>query len=149
MLEHGQNRYSTYYDKKYTDVYPLEDAVRAILCRNKDNEHRIKYLKEENKMLKEGTWKDEALQDMRAEYERMKADYYRGFAITEEEDKRIKEWQKKHEEEVHGLTTDKQRLKAGGTIGGRYSYHFVPTSIGTSGVVRCSCGAEFEFCELG
>lgn len=149
MLEHGKNKYSTYYDGKYTDVYPLEDCVRAILCRNKLDEDKIKRLKKENKELKEGVWKDEALQDMKKDLDRMRADWLRGFAITEDEDRAIKEWKKKHEEEVHGLTTDKQRLKAGGTIGGRYSYHFVPTSIGTSGVVRCSCGEEFEFCELG
>ena len=85
---------------------------------------------------------------MKAELERIRADYYRGFAITEYEDKIIKEWQKKHEEE-HNLTTDSLRLKAAGSIGGRYSYHFYPTSIGTSGVVRCSCGAEFKFQEIG
>ena len=27
--------------------------------------------------------------------------------------------------------------------------NFVPTSIGTSGVIKCSCGAEFEFQEIG
>ena len=127
----------------------LEEVLNEIKKEFNFKEVRIKYLEKENKELKEGVWKDETLQDMKAEYERMKTDYYRGFAITEEEDRRIKEWQKKHEEEVHGLTTDEQRLKAGGAIGGRYSYHFIPTSIGISGVVRCNCGAEFEFCEIG
>ena len=62
-----------------------------------------------------------------------------GFPITEEEVKVIEEWQKKHEEEVHNGSS------YAGAIGGRYSYSFTPTSIGTFGVVKCSCGAEFEF----
>ena len=149
MLEHGNHEYWTGYNGEYTHVYKLDDAVRAILCRNKHDEDRIKWLEEENKKLKEESWKDDELQKMKSELERMRKDYYRGFAITEHEENKIKEWKKKHEEEVHGLKTNKQRLAAQGVSGGRYSYHFVPTSIGTSGVIRCSCGAEFEFCEIG
>lgn len=149
MLEHGNQKYATYYDGKYTEVYKLDDCIRAILCRNKNNEDRIKYLEEENKRLKDEVWKDEELQKMNTEYEKMKSEYLRGFPITAKEGKAISSWKKKHEEEVHGLTTEAKRLKAAGTIGARYSYHFVPTSIGTSGVVRCSCGTEFEFREIG
>ena len=149
MLEHGNNEYWTGYNGEYTHVYKLDDCIRAILCRNKDNEDRIKQLEEEIKKLKEENWKDEELQAMKEEMKLMKAEYYRGFPISESEEKAINEWQRKHEEEVHGLKTNKDRLRAGGCIGGRYSYHFYPTSIGTSGVVKCSCGAEFEFRELG
>lgn len=149
MLEHGNQKYVTYYDGKYTEVYKLDDCIRAILCRNKNNEDIIKRLEEENKKLKDENWASKELQKMKKEYEEMESDYYRGFPITEKEAELISSWKKKHEEEVHGLTTEAKRLKAAGTIGGRYSYHFVPTSIGTSGVVRCSCGAEFEFREIG
>lgn len=62
--------------------------------------------------------------------------------------KAIQEWQEKHDTEVHGLKTLEDRLHAGGLIGGRYTYHFVPTSIGISGTIQCSCGEEFEFCKL-
>ena len=65
-----------------------------------------------------------------------------GFPITEDELKAINEWKEKHEAEVHNGSS------YAGAIGGRYSYHFVPTSIGTSGTIRCSCGAEFEFQEI-
>ena len=60
----------------------------------------------------------------------------------------IKEWKEKHDTEVHGFKTLEDRLHAGGLIGGRYTYHFVPTSIGVSGTIQCSCGEEFEFCKL-
>lgn len=142
-----QGRYSTYYKGEYTDVLPVEDCVRAILCRNENNESIIQRLEEENKKLKEEVWKEEELQKMKTELELMRADYRRGFAITEDEQERINAWKKKHEEEVHGVRNDVPSYKKG--IGGSYSYHFYPTSIGTSGVIRCSCGAEFEFCYIG
>lgn len=143
------SEYSTYFNGEYTNVYDLDDCLRAIKCRNKNNEDTIEYLRKENKRLKEENYKDDELQKMKTQLEKMKADYWRGFPITENEKKAIEEWKKKHEEEVHGLTTDKMRLRAQGISGGRYSYHFVPTTIGTSGVIRCSCGAEFEFREIG
>lgn len=139
----------THFNGKYTHVYELDDCIRAIQCRNQRNEDRIAYLEAENKKLKEETYKDEELQDMKKQLDRMQDEYWRGFPISEKEEKAIEEWKKKHEEEVHGLKTDYERMKAGGCCGGGYSYHFVPTSIGTSGVVRCTCGAEFEFQEIG
>lgn len=149
MLDHGSHWYSTHYNGEWTDVYPLENCVRAILCRNKNNEDRIKRLEEENKRLKDASWKDEELQKMKTKFESMEADYYRGFPISAKEDATIEKWMKKHDEEIHGLTTDTLRMKAGGVSGGRYSYHFLPTSLGVSGVIHCSCGAEFEFQHLG
>lgn len=129
-------------------IYTTERLIEMLQERVRLDAIKTKYVMEENEKIKAEVYKDAELQKMKAELEQMKADYYRGFAITEDEEKRIKAWQKKHEEEVHGLKTDKDRLKAQGCCGGRYSYHFIPTAIGTSGVVRCSCGAEFEFQEI-
>ena len=49
---------------------------------------------------------------------------------------------------MHGLKTLKERVRAGGCIGGRYSYEFVSTSIGVIGIVKCNCGAKFTFQDL-
>lgn len=141
--------YYTHYNGEYTHVYPLDDCIKAIKCRNDNNEKRIKYLEEENRKLKEKYNKDEEIQKMQQRLNEMQKDYYRGFPISEKEEKKISEWKEKHDVEAHGLNTLNKKLKAGGCIGGRYSYHFVPTSIGVSGTVRCSCGAEFEFQEIG
>ena len=141
--------YSTHYNGKFTTVYTTEDAIRAILCRNEHNLNRIERLEAENKKLKDEAWKDEKLQEMKKQLKRMQEDYYRGFPISEQDMASIKKWKRKHDAEAHGLTTDILRLKAGGVSGGRYSYHFIPTSLGTSGVIRCGCGAEFEFQEIG
>ena len=142
--------YYTHYKGEYIQVLPVEECVKSILSRIESYEDTIERLKEENKKLKDEVWKDEELQNMKEQLDKMKSDYNRGFNITEEEDIAIKEWKKKHEEEVHGLTTPMTRLKAQGVSGGRYSYIFYPTAIGCSGVIRCdACGKEFVFCELG
>lgn len=139
------SEYSTYYNGKYTHVYDLEDCISAIQCRNADNEKRIKYLEEENRKLKEEYSKDKEIQEIQKRLDEMQKDYRRGFPITEEEKKAIEKWKKKHDREDHGLRTDKMRMKAEGCSGGRYSYEFIPTSLGIYGVIRCHCGAEFVF----
>lgn len=133
---------------EFTQVYELEKCLRAIRVRNRDNENRIKYLEEENKKLKENNYKDEELSKMKQQLDKMQKDYWRGFPISEDEEKSIEEWKKKHDEEVHGYTKE-MRMKAEGVSGGRYSYLFCPTALGTSGVIRCNCGAKFEFQEIG
>lgn len=130
-------------------VYDFDKCIKALQYRNSDNEKRIKYLEEENHKLKEEYNKDEEIQKMKERLDKMQKDYWRGFPITEAEEKAIDKWKKKHDEEVHGYTTDRMRMKAEGCCGGKYSYHFIPTALGTSGVVRCYCGAEFEFQEIG
>lgn len=64
------------------------------------------------------------------------------FDITENEQKAIDEWVEKHTQEKHNGS------HYSGAIGGRYTYEFTPTSIGTVGVIKCSCGDEFTFKEL-
>ena len=142
--------YYTHYKDEFIEVLPVEKCVKSILCRVEAYEDTIKRLKEENRKLKDEVWKDEELQNMKEQLDKMKSDYNRGFNITEEEDTTIEEWKKKHEEEVHGLTTPEARMQAQGASGGRYSYIFYPTAIGCAGVVKCNaCGEEFVFSHIG
>lgn len=142
--------YYTHYKGEYIQVCPVEDCMKSILCRIESYEDTIERLKEENQKLKDEVWKDEELQDMKEQLDKMKVNYRRGFNISEKEDIAIREWKKKHEEEVHGLKTSLQKMNAQGASGGRYSYIFYPTAIGCAGVVKCNaCGEEFEFCEIG
>lgn len=127
------------------DVTQTLDAIKREF--DSQNAHII-YLQNQNKKLKEEHYKDTELQKMKEELERVRADMYRGFPISAEEEKRIKEWQDKHDADVHGLKTLKERVRAGGCIGGRYSYEFVSTSIGVIGIVKCNCGAKFTFQDL-
>ena len=129
-------------------VYELDEALRAIKVRNMHDQDRIRRLESENKKLKEENYKDEELTAMRVQLEAMRKDYYRGFLISEEEQKNIRNWMDKHDEEVHNCHTLEDKIKRDGCIGGTYKYEFVPTSIGTVGTVKCSCGAEFTFQEI-
>lgn len=126
----------------------VSDLCQGIIDKVDTYEKRIKYLGEENKKLKDEHYKDSEMQRMEAELKKAKEDLYRGFPISEEEEKRIKEWQDKHDAEVHGLKTLKERVYADGCIGGKYSYKFVSTSIGVVGTVKCNCGAKFTFQDL-
>ena len=120
--------YYTHYKGEYIEVLPVEECVKSILSRVESYKNTIKRLKEENRKLKDEVWKDEELQNMKEQLDKMKSDYNRGFNITEKEDIAIKEWKKKHEEDVHSLTTPMARAQAQGASGGRYVYHFYPTA---------------------
>ena len=105
----------------------------------------LKYLELQNRELYDEHYKDNEMQQMLNELNKMKDDYYRGFPISEEEDKNIKEWIDNHERDVHGCYTLEDKINRGGCCGGTYTYEFVPTSIGTIGTVRCNCGAKYTF----
>ena len=140
--------YTTDENGKFINVYPLEDCFKAIRRRDEDKTKRIERLEAEIVELKDERFADNKLQEMQAQIERLKAENSRGFPITEEESEKIEKWCKEHDKKKHHLDTIEKRAKAGGAIGGRFSYHFVPTSIGTIGSVKCTCGAEFTFSEL-
>ena len=95
------------------------DRIKAI---NENSKLRIEQLENENQYLREEYNKDEEIKKMQQELETTKKDLRRGFPISEREQKAIKEWQEKHDTEVHGLKTLEDRLHAGGLIGGRYTY---------------------------
>ena len=142
--------YYTHYKGEYIKVPPVEECVKSILSRVESYEDTIKRLKEENRKLKNEVWKDEELQDMKEQLDKMKEKYHTVFNITKKEYADIREWKEKHEKEVHGLETPLQRMNAHGAAGGGYSYIFYPTAIGCSGVVKCdACGEEFEFSHIG
>lgn len=146
------NKYKTYeYSTgdpetgKWCTVYELDEALRAIKVRNMHDQDRIRYLENENKKLKEENYKDEELQAIKTQLEKMREDYHRGFPISEKEYSNIQEWMNKHDEEVHNCHSLDDKLRRGGCIGGTYRYEFIPTSIGTIGTIKCNCGAEFVF----
>lgn len=110
------------------------DHYRSVCNRND-------YLKKEIEKVKSEKYADEELSRLKSEYDKMKLDYYRGFPISEEEDKNIKEWIKNQQKKNPGI---------GGAAGGRFTYKFTPTGLGTSGTIIDSfTGDEFTFQELG
>ena len=110
-------------EKVFQELY---DHYRVLVS-------RTEYLDEENKRLKSEAYKDEELSKMKVEYEKMKADYYRGFAISEEEDGNIREWEDKM------LGDEPLTLKINSA---RFHYEFYPTPLGTVGAVIDSLSGE-------
>ena len=110
------------------------DHYRSVVSTNE-------YLRKENERLKSDLYKDEELSKMKSEYDKMKSDYYRGFPISEEETKKIYEWIENQQKKVPGI---------GGASGGRFTYKFTPTGLGTAGtVIDGFTGDKFTFQELG
>lgn len=110
------------------------DHYRSVCNRND-------YLKKEIEKVKSEKYTDEELSRLKSAYDKMKSDYYRGFPISEEEDKNIKEWIKNQQKKNPGI---------GGAAGGRFTYKFTPTGLGISGTIIDSfTGDEFTFQELG
>lgn len=66
------------------DVTQTLDAIKREF--DSQNAHII-YLQNQNKKLKEEHYKDTELQKMKEELERVRADMYRGFPISAEEEK--------------------------------------------------------------
>lgn len=89
------------------------------------------------------TWnKDEELQKLRLEINKLEQREYEASTISAEERAAIKEWHDKHISEKHGGNA------YSGAIGGSLTYKFIPTSIGDIAEVECYCGDTFVFREL-
>lgn len=134
------NLFQSLVDKQLNEAFQtIQDNIERL---KRDNQ----MLREENNKLHDEIYKDNELNKMKTELDNLKKEYYRGFPISEDEQKQIIEWRKKHEAEVHNCYTLDDRLRRGGTVGGGYTYEFIPTSIGIVGIIKCSCGAKFTFC---
>ena len=133
---------------KMIRVDDFYQSIDSIKWQYEADQNKIKILTEQNKKLRDEKYKDEELQKLTKKLEECRKEVRRGFSISEDEEKSINEWKKKHESEKHGIKTDRDIINAHGAIGGAYTYHFLPTSIGDIGEVSCSCGEKFCFREL-
>ena len=119
----------------------LTDTLKNVLQEVYDHYRSVvktnDYLRKENERLKSEAYKDEELAKMKEQYEKMEADYRRGFGISEAEDKKIRDWM------------DKLPQANTGAIGGRFTYQFICTSIGEVGKVKDGVtGEELTFRDL-
>lgn len=122
-------------DSIENDLKRIYDHYRSVVNQNK-------YLRAENERIKSEKYKDEELSQMKEKYDSMMIDYYRGFPISEQQSRKIREW-------MDNLTKDEEPTKIS-TIGSRFDYHFIPTSLGVVGIVEDTItGEKFTFQELG
>ena len=132
----------------YDDIGDLDRYFKSIKNTVETKDKRIEYLEKENKKLKDEAYKDNELKAMQKQLERMKADYRRGFPMTEAEEKAIEKWHKEHNAKVHKLKTEEDRIRASGCCGGGLTYCYIPCALGVLGYVKCHCGAEFTFSDI-
>ena len=129
----------TYSNGKFSSITVLDgEPLKEMVSNYVDNaENTISRLRTQLAELKKETYKDEELSKLTKQLERMREDYYRGFPISKENYENINVWIKEHE----------KVCKVGhGCGGGKYTYEFVPTGIGTFGRVVCgSCKEKIEF----
>lgn len=140
-------KYGATVDGEYMEVETVDKCMKMLRYRFDDQKKTIDNLRNQIKELTDSQYKDKELQKMKAELEKMQREYNRGFQITDKEWGAIEAWKEKHDREVNGLTECNER--AGGAIGGRYTFEFIPCSIGTVGTVKCGdCREKFTFREL-
>lgn len=119
------------------DAINFIEWVQIFADRLNDLEEQIEKTKKIIKEYEENINADVRIQELKAKLEDARQDLYRGFGISQEESEEITAWKEKHDVERHGLNSLDKKLRAGGTIGGRYHYQFVPTSIGIVGTCVC------------
>ena len=130
----------TYINGKFTELKPMKELFDQVIYYFEQQQKENERLREANTALKSEQYAKDEVSRMKSEYDRMRKDYFRGFPISKAEDEAIAVWQTAHTEKIHKATTSRQKLALEGASGGRWSYVFVPTSLGVSGVCRCdSC----------
>lgn len=137
-------------DGKFNMILSLQECLHGIEVRyNKICAENVK-LKNENEKLKNGYFELEYIKKCKDEIQELNEilSQKHFFDISEDEQQRIDDWCKKHDEEKHGADYKNNKFRYGGAIGGAYTYCFTPTSIGVIGSIKCTCGDEYIFREI-
>lgn len=119
-------------------VHPLDEALDSIRYRMIRLHEANEKLVAENAKLKSGEWATEQMKKTLEDAERIRAEYKRGFPMTEKEVLNAEEFIREHSASAHNYDSKT-------AIGGQYTYEFTPTSIGVFSSVRCcACGATYN-----
>ena len=126
-------------DHRVLEVPPVADMCEMIQLKYNRMMKECEKLWVENEHLKAETYKDEELKKWRDKYADAIDALNNGFGISNEEYEKIRVFVHEHDK-MHGCA---------GTIGGRYTYSFLPTTIGTAATIKCnSCEKTMVFREL-
>lgn len=120
----------------FFDLNTFDELIESLKQKYKRLEIINENLREENEQHRNKIYETQYVSKLREENKRLREDYYRGFPISKKEKEAINKWANEHYKTC-------PYKRAG------YGYHFYPTPLGVSGVVECSCGAKFEFQEIG
>ena len=142
-------KYSSYLNGKYHDFQGLYNSLEEIKKLVEETLEYAESVEEKNKELLDEHWKDKQLAEMKEKYSQMEKSFYRGFPISEDQQKAINNWEDQHWTNRHGAPDNRSRLMKSGAIGGSFEYRFTPTSIGTVGSVCCQSCKQKVKRELG
>ena len=71
-------------------IPPMKELCEILTRKFEDIDKLCDHLREENEKLKNGEFEKQELKRLKERYNEMQADYFRGFPISEEEDKKVK-----------------------------------------------------------
>ena len=120
----------------FFDLNTFDELIESLKQKYKRLEIINENLRKENEQHRNKTYEIGYVSKLREENKRLREDYHRGFPINKEEKEAINNWANEHYKTC-------PYKRAG------YSYRFYSTPLGVSGSVECSCGAKFEFQEIG
>ena len=66
------------------------------------------------------------------------------FKLNKEQTEKYQEWKKEHD-----VICTVSKSNDIGAIGGRFTFQFTPTSLGTITIVKCACGGNIDLTEYG
>ena len=122
-----------------SDAIKFEDWIVMIAARINDAEEATQVAQNKVKEYEEKINADSRVKEIKARYDEATEALYRGFGISQGESEKIAAWKDKHDVKQHRLNSLDKKMRANGSIGGRYYYQFIPTSIGT--ICTCICGS--------
>ena len=129
------NEYFAYRDGKLVDVPTIDKLCLALKDKFMRQFEKNILLEEELEKLKNGVWENEEIARRKAENERLKEENRYGFPIS-----------KKEHEAINKFISENNLPRT--TIGGGFTYTFVPTSIGVIGEIECVNGNKLKFRDL-
>ena len=130
------------------EIHDFDSCIKQLTNLYKKQEDTIKSQASTINRLESENYKDSLVKELNERLDKAQEDYRRGFPIAKDEQVRAEEWKNAHEREKH-WDADRNMPLGAGSIGGRYSYIFTPTSVGVLGTIKCNaCGEELFFSNI-
>lgn len=120
----------------FLNVPPFEEIIKLLNARYDYTVSRVDTLETQVKKLKDKHFEGTELGKLKEERDNFRKLYYQSFYLTDEEKENVEQWRKEHEK------NDKEHCHY-------QTYCFTPTELGIVGIVKCSCGKDYTFRELG
>lgn len=120
----------------FLNVPPFEEIIKLLNARYDYTVSRVDTLEAQVKKLKDKHFEGTELGKLKEERDNFRKLYHQSFYLTDKEKENVEKWRKEHEKD------DKEHCHY-------QTYCFTPTELGIVGVVKCSCGKDYTFRELG